>query len=155
MGTNFIVFIGSVALLALGIIALTSESWLFELVDIAKADTLITDPKINSFVTAAYLFIVIAVFAMILAFFGCCGAWKDSKCMLSTYFAMILVLFVLVIVGAIMGYNVSMSEVKRPLEQTMKKFKDTPNEDTDTTEEKTITKFWNTIQKSFRCCGTD
>ena len=68
--------IGSVALLALGIIALTSESWLFELVDIAKADAVITDPKISSFVTAAYLFIVIAVFAMILAFFGCCGAWK-------------------------------------------------------------------------------
>jgi len=53
-----------------------------------------------------------------------------------------------------MGFNVSMSEVKKPLKQTMKKYKDTPSGD-DTNEETTITKFWDTLQTSFRCCGTD
>merc|ERR1712153_208768 len=148
IGTNLIVFIASCIVLGFGIYAVADSASLMELVDMAEIDG--TAPKIDSFITAAYLFIVIAVFAMILAFFGCCGAWKESKCMLSTYFAMILVLLVLVIVGAIMGYTVSLNAIKEPLENTMAKYKENP----ETAEEKTIKTLWDEKQKALRCCGT-
>ena len=135
--------IASCIVLGFGIYAVADSASLMKLVSMADLPDA-TAPKIDSFITAAYLFIVIAVFAMILAFFGCCGAWKESKCMLSTYFAMILVLLVLVIVGAIMGFTVSLNAIKKPLEKTMKKYKENPS----TAEETTIKTLWDEKQKA-------
>ena len=135
--------IASCIVLGFGIYAIADSASLMELINMAELPAEAA-PKIDSFITAAYLFIVIAVFAMILAFFGCCGAWKESKCMLSTYFAMVLVLLVLVIVGAIMGFTVSLNEIKKPLEATMAKYKETPvNED-----EKIIKTLWDQNQEA-------
>ena len=136
--------IASCIVLGFGIYAVADSASLMNLIDMAKLPAE-TAPKIDSFITAAYLFIIIAVFAMILAFFGCCGAWKESRCMLSTYFAMVLVLLVLVIVGAIMGFAVSLNEIKNPLEVTMAKY----NEATDATDdEKVITALWDQKQEA-------
>ena len=137
--------IASCIVLGFGIYAVADSASLMNLIDMAELPKAAA-PKIDSFITAAYLFIVIAVFAMILAFFGCCGAWKESRCMLSTYFAMVLVLLVLVIVGAIMGFTVSLNEIKKPLEVTMAKYKiDTT---TATEDEKIITTLWDQKQEA-------
>jgi len=149
IGTNLVVFIASCIVLGFGIYAIADSASLMELINMADLPPEAA-PKIDSFITAAYLFIVIAVFAMILAFFGCCGAWKESKCMLSTYFAMVLVLLVLVIVGAIMGFTVSLNHIKEPLEATMKKYKESPVTD----EDKAIKILWDQKQEALRCCGT-
>ena len=135
--------IASCIVLGFGIYAVADSASLMKLVSMADLPDA-TAPKIDSFITAAYLFIVIAVFAMILAFFGCCGAWKESKCMLSTYFALILVLLVLVIVGAIMGFTVSLNAIKEPLENTMKKYKESPVTDN----EIVIKTLWDQKQES-------
>jgi len=151
IGTNLVVFIASCIVLGFGIYAVADSASLMKLINMAELPDAAA-PKIDSFITAAYLFIVIAVFAMILAFFGCCGAWKESRCMLSTYFAMVLVLLVLVIVGAIMGFTVSLNEIKKPLEVTMAKYKEDTT--TATEDEKIITTLWDQKQEAFRCCGT-
>lgn len=151
IGTNLVVFIASCIVLGFGIYAVADSASLMKLIDMAELPDAAA-PKIDSFITAAYLFIVIAVFAMILAFFGCCGAWKESRCMLSTYFAMVLVLLVLVIVGAIMGFTVSLNEIKKPLEVTMAKYKEDTT--TATEDEKIITTLWDQKQEALRCCGT-
>ena len=135
--------IASCIVLGFGIYAVADSASLMKLIDMAELPDAAA-PKIDSFITAAYLFIVIAIFAMILAFFGCCGAWKESRCMLSTYFAMILVLLVLVIVGAIMGFTVSLNHIKEPLEATMKNYKEIP-----VTEDETIIKtLWDQKQEA-------
>ena len=139
----FFIQIASCIVLGFGIYAVADSSSLMDLISMADLPEGAA-PKIDSFVTAAYLFIVIALFAMILAFFGCCGAWKESKCMLSTYFAMVLVLLVLVIVGAIMGFTVSLNAIKEPLESTMAKYKENPV----TSDDKTIKTLWDTKQES-------
>jgi len=149
IGTNLVVFIASCIVLGFGIYAVADSSSLMDLIKMADLPD-VAAPKIDSFITAAYLFIVIAVFAMILAFFGCCGAYKESKCMLSTYFALILVLLVLVIVGAIMGFTVSLNAIKAPLESTMSKYKEIPVTDDDII----IKTLWDEKQKALRCCGT-
>jgi len=149
IGTNLVVFIASCIVLGFGIYAVADSASLMELINMAELPDA-TAPKIDSFITAAYLFIVIAVFAMILSFFGCCGAYKESKCMLSTYFALILVMLVLVIVGAIMGFTVSLNAIKAPLESTMAKYKEIPVTDDDIV----IKTLWDEKQKALRCCGT-
>ena len=122
----------------LGIYALVDSASLVTLVDkIGVGD----DINITS---AAYIFIVVAVFVVILTFFGCCGAIKESKCMLGTYFTLILVMFVVMIAGAVLGYSTSMDKLQGALEKTMPQFKEGATNDSQIA----ITEAWNEVQTS-------
>ena len=78
--------------LGIGIFAIVNGAALMDLVDKAN-DTLGKDLTLSVFTSAAIILIVVSVFVVIVAFFGCCGAIKESKCMLGTYFTIILVMF--------------------------------------------------------------
>ena len=146
--TPFLYFfqvIGCVVL-GLGIYALVDGASLVSLVDQSGAGD---DINITAFTSAAYIFIVVAVFVVILTFFGCCGAIKESKCMLGTYFTLILVMFVVMIAGAVLGYSTSMTTLQNALEKTMplvgNKMDDIENAN-DT--QKPIVEAWNEVQTS-------
>ena len=125
----------------LGIYALVDSASLVTLVDkIGVGD----DINITS---AAYIFIVVAVFVVILTFFGCCGAIKESKCMLGTYFTLILVMFVVMIAGAVLGYSTSMDKLQDALEKTMPQYQDNI-ETAKNDSQKAITEAWNEVQTS-------
>ena len=111
-----------------------------------------SDVNIPVFTSAAIILIVVSVFIVILTFFGCCGAIKESKCMLGTYFTLVLVMFIIMIVGAVLGYSQSLDEVGGALKDSMKQFVDEPKDETDTTK-KAITDAWNQVQTdvSFSC----
>jgi len=147
--TNFAVFVVGCAVLGIGIYALVDGADLVDIVESADADV-----SLKVFTSAAIILIVVSVFVVILTFFGCCGAIKESKCMLGTYFTLILAMFVVMIVGAVIGYSQSMDEVRGAVEKSMKKFKDDVDADGVSKEEKAITNAWNTLQGDFTCCGT-
>merc|ERR1712080_299128 len=48
---------------------------------------------LNLYSTAAYIIIIVAAIVVVVSFFGCYGAFRESKCMLGTYFVFILGLF--------------------------------------------------------------
>jgi len=50
--------------------------------------------QLNIYTSVVYAFLVIAGIFVIVAFFGCCGAWKENKCMLGTYFLLITILLI-------------------------------------------------------------
>ena len=127
--------------LGLGIYVLVDSASLVTLVDKSGVGD---DINITAFTSAAYIFIVVAVFVVILTFFGCCGAIKESKCMLGTYFTLILVMFVVMIAGAVLGYSTSMDKLQGALEKTMPQFKDGATNDT----QMAITEAWNEVQTS-------
>ena len=129
------------AVLGIGIYALVDGADLVDIVESADADV-----SLKVFTSAAIILIVVSVFVVILTFFGCCGAIKESKCMLGTYFTLILAMFVVMIVGAVIGYSQSMDEVRGAVEKSMKKFKDDVDADGVSKEEKAITNAWNTLQ---------
>jgi len=147
--TNFAVFVVGCAVLGIGIYALVDGADLVDIVESADADV-----SLKVFTSAAIILIVVSVFVVILTFFGCCGAIKESKCMLGTYFTLILAMFVVMIVGAVIGYSQSMDEVRGAVEKSMDKFKDNVDAEGVTKEEKAITNAWNTLQGDFTCCGT-
>ena len=99
--------------------------------------------NITAFTSAAYIFIVVAVFVVILTtFLGCFGAIKENKCMLGTYFTLTLVMFVVMIAGAVWGYSTSMDKLQGALEKTMPQFKDGTTNHT----QMAITKAWSEVQ---------
>ena len=59
--------------------------------------------SIKIYSSAAILLIVIACVVVLVTFFGCFGAFKVQRCMLGTYFTMILVLFICILVGAVIA----------------------------------------------------
>jgi len=151
-GSNFVIFVIGCVVLGLGIYALVDGASLVTLVDESGVGD---DINITAFTSAAYIFIVVAVFVVILTFFGCCGAIKESKCMLGTYFALILVMFIVMIVGAVLGYSTSMNKLENALFKTQDKYKDNIEGCSDCTEdEKAVTKAWDEVQTSLKCCGT-
>merc|ERR1712141_823386 len=92
---------------------------------------------------------------VILTFFGCCGAIKESKCMLGTYFTLILVMFIVMIVGAVLGYSTSMNKLEDALFKTQPRYKnDIDSCTTCSDSDKAVTKAWDEVQESLKCCGT-
>jgi len=108
---------------------------------------------ISLYTSAAYIIIVVAAIVSIVAFFGCFGAVKESKCMLGTYFVLILATFIVMVVGAVLGYTGSIEEnLKGPLLDALHEYKDGPNLDDKQEAYKSV---WNEVQKELKCCGVE
>ena len=133
----------------------------------ANCDNIVSNLSFYS--SATYIMIVIAALVILIAFFGCCGAMKESKCLLGTYFTIILALFIVMLIGAILGYSGNFKDmIKTPFE---KKYNDQPAEDDQSA--KTYKSVWNDVQAEVRrnrdggkgldkclnfqlkCCGID
>ena len=63
--------------------------------------------------------------------------------MLGTYFAIILLMFIVMIVGAVFGYSQSLDELKKPLVDSMSRYN--PAEDA-SADQKAITTAWDQVQ---------
>ena len=89
--------------------------------------------------SAAILLIILSLLIIIVTFFGCCGALKENKCMLGTYFAIVLVFFIIFIVAAIIGYTQSEEKIQEPLKKAVKSY--------GMANKTKITDAWNYVQK--------
>ena len=98
------------------------------------------DESLTLYTSAAILIIVVAAVVIIVTFFGCCGAWKENKCMLGTYFTIILVMFICVLVGAVIGVTQSLDFIQTQLTATQKSYGKTDPQD------QAITKAWDQVQ---------
>lgn len=144
--TNFLVFILGLVCLGIGIYALVDGAGLADLV--SKGSEQVGESiTISIFTTAAIVIIVISVLVVVVTFFGCCGAWKENRCMLGIYFTIILTFFIVFVVGAVIGNTQSTDELETYLEGSIKLYGTT--EDTDEVMKKT----WDQIQSDYTCCG--
>jgi len=141
--TNFLVFVLGCVVLGFGAYVLITGNDLVNLIDSTDADS------IKIYGSAAILLIVIACAVVLVTFFGCCGAWKVNRCMLGTYFVMILALFICILVGAVIAYTQDLSFVEDALKETQTKY---GNEGTD---DQIITDAWDSFQVDFDCCGVN
>jgi hypothetical protein len=148
--TNFLVLVLSCAVFGVSIWFLVDSPSFMDL--FSKAEEILdTDAAVGVSTAAAILLLVISIFVIIVAFFGCCGAYKENRCMLGTYFAIVLAAFVVMIVGAVLGYTTDFDKaIKNPLQDSLGKYKDT-GDLTDVQE--AYKAAWNQAQKDFKCCG--
>ncbi|XP_037905108.1 tetraspanin-11 [Hermetia illucens] len=133
---NFIMFIGGACVFGLGVWTIVDRSFVNELLGT------------NLFSGAVYVLTITSALVCILSFLGCMGAVKEVKCLLLTYFIIVFLLFVTMLIGGILGY-VFRQQILQTMRQEMYsslKFYGNRRE---------ITQAWDLTQERLKCCGID
>ncbi|KAM6039196.1 CD63 antigen isoform 1-T2 [Chlamydotis macqueenii] len=132
---NFIFWVCGVALIAIGIYA-----------RVALDKALAVSAASASSTPIAIL--VLGVIIFFISFFGCCGAWKESYCMVTTFAILLSIIFLVEIAAAIAGY-VFKDKVRSVLEEglwdAMRKYG----------EDQPLTEAVDELQRDFTCCGAN
>jgi len=132
---NFIFWCAGAAVLGIGIWLLVDANALQEFTDVVEFDVYAAGPII---------FIVAGAVMLVFGFFGCCGAIKESTCLLGTYFTMLLIILGLEVgigVWAFINYD---SVEEASYDSTYKLFTTSAY-----TEEGA-----DSLQQRFKCCGS-
>lgn len=128
---NLLIFIGGAVLVGTGI-------WIT--VDGSSFKSIISvDPALFN---AVYLLIAVGAVIFVTGFLGCCGAIKESKCLLNTFFVLVLVLFIVELAAIILGF-VNNSKLEEIIKESMTLYGS--NE--------VVRDGWDTLQSGFDCCG--
>jgi len=136
---NFIFWCVGAAILAVGIWAKVDPA-VTEYIGITIDDS-------TSYDIAIILLICVGAFIFLLGFLGCCGACKESSCMLGT-FAVLLTILVLVQIVAAILVAVFQSDVNDSIQEVMlEQIKENYFVDDG------ITKAWDRMQSDLECCG--
>ncbi|XP_054153036.1 23 kDa integral membrane protein-like [Oppia nitens] len=139
---KYLLFLFNVLWLVLGGVVL----WLGIKVTIWSGS--LSDIYENNLRTGSIIILAAGVLIFLLAFLGCCGACRESACMLSTYGAIILLLVIAQCVGAYFAFKYKTDipkEINKIIEKGIEKFQS----------EDSVAKGIQEIQRSFECCGTD
>uniref|UniRef100_A0A8D0LB19 Tetraspanin n=1 Tax=Sphenodon punctatus TaxID=8508 RepID=A0A8D0LB19_SPHPU len=132
---NFLFWICGIALIALGI---------FVQVNLNK--TLVMSNTSSS--GAPIVILVVGVIIFFISFFGCCGAWKENYCMVTTFAILLTLIFLVEIAAAIAGY-IFKDKVKDAL--TVGFLADMKKYGADSVATDTI----NELQNKYNCCGAN
>ncbi|XP_066992071.2 tetraspanin-9 [Anabrus simplex] len=102
-----------------------------------------------SMISADSLFIATGVIMFLVAFFGCCGSWFQSRWMLIMYFSLVIFMFLVEFLFATLAFvfreNLGKT-LQRELEAGIRQhYKDDP--------ENSLNKIWSHIHTEFHCCG--
>ncbi|XP_045414502.1 tetraspanin-4 isoform X1 [Lemur catta] len=98
--------------------------------------------------SAANLLIVTGAFVMAIGFVGCIGAIKENKCLLLTFFVMLLLVFLLETTIAVLFFAYT-DKIDRYAQRDLKKGLHLYG----TQGNVGLTNAWSIIQTDFRCCG--
>lgn len=161
---NFILFIFGCVILGLSVLVLVDGPQFLELVEETKAvvseeaDVDTSDLEVSIYTTAVYIFLALSAFLVLVSFCGCCGAWKENRCMLGIYFTMVLLLFVALIAGALLAYRGDLKkQIVPPLHKSISLYKDVDESQETSSEghELALKKAWDTVQSELKCCGVE
>ncbi|XP_073679347.1 CD63 antigen [Garra rufa] len=127
---NFIFWLCGLALIVVGVLAKVSIN---------------ATAILKGYSGSPLVLIIVGVVIFFIAFFGCCGAWKENQCMV-TMFAVLLSLIVITEIGAaIAGYVLrgNMTEMlNKGFDVMITRYNETENREA-----------IDSIQKQFKCCG--
>lgn len=138
---KYALFVANIIILICGIATFTVGVW-------TLADRSFMERLLGSdlYVSSASILIATGVIVTLISFLGCFGAIKEIKCMLLTFFIILFMIFIIMLVGGILGY-VFRNEVEKQMHQemvmTVPKYKN----------ETAVTDAWDAVQDYFKCCG--
>lgn len=126
-GFNLIFVLVAIALIAVGAYVQIALKDYFDLIE-------------GSFSSAAALLIAVGVIIFFIAFFGCCGAYKENRTCVLIFAGLLVIIFIMEIAGGIAGF-VLKGQVEETVEKYMKE-----------NIQKNAT-VWDKVQSKFECCG--
>uniref|UniRef100_UPI00398EA55B tetraspanin-8-like isoform X2 n=1 Tax=Pristiophorus japonicus TaxID=55135 RepID=UPI00398EA55B len=113
---------------------------------VSKEMMKIAGRNVSEFHPALDILIAVGTIIMVLGFLGCCGAMKESKCLLILFFIGLLLILALQITAGILG-AVYKSQVESLLNDTYKELIPLNNQSDDTVNKIRL------LQKEYNCCG--
>ncbi|XP_076311872.1 CD151 antigen-like [Tachypleus tridentatus] len=131
---NFIILVCGVAVFSVGVWILADKSYMERLIGSSM------------YVSSAAILIASGVIVVIISFLGCMGAYKEVKCMLIAFFVILFIIFIIMLVGGILGY-VFRDEVDEKMKEEM--LESIPLYGNDST----VTETWDRVQQNMKCCG--
>ncbi|XP_056610011.1 tetraspanin 35 [Triplophysa dalaica] len=143
---NGIIFLAGAAVLGVGIwVKVDSGSILNFLQNVEQAPS-----ELGQLLNVGYLLIAVGAVLLILGFLGCCGAIRESRCMLLLFFVIILIVFIAEVAGAIVLLvfkPLAADLINQVGSKAVKSIKE------DYGKNKDLTGLWNTTMSTLKCCG--
>ncbi|ROL51103.1 Tetraspanin-1 [Anabarilius grahami] len=143
---NGIIFLAGAAILGVGIwVKVDSGSILGFLQNIPGASL-----QLGQVLNVGYLLIAVGAVLVVLGFLGCCGAVRESRCMLLMFFIIILIVFIAEVAGAIVLLvfkPLAENLIKQLGDEAVKSIRKDYGKNAD------LTGLWNTTMKGLKCCG--
>uniref|UniRef100_A0A8C4PX53 Tetraspanin n=1 Tax=Eptatretus burgeri TaxID=7764 RepID=A0A8C4PX53_EPTBU len=102
------------------------------------------------FLSVANVLIAAGTIIMVVGFLGCLGAIKENRCLLLSFFIILLIIFTLELTGIfifISGRDLIDKYAHRDLTKGMRLYSTEGNAG--------LTKAWDIVQTDFRCCGVE
>lgn len=143
---NGAIFLAGAAILGVGVWAKVDTGSLLGFLSEVEG----APPGLDQLVNVSYLLIAVGAVLLVIGFLGCCGAVRESRCMLLTFFSIVLILFIIEIAGAVilLVYEGLAEDLVGSLENQMRK--DIQN---NYGKEDGVTSLWNATMTEFKCCG--
>ncbi|XP_034093195.1 tetraspanin-1 [Gymnodraco acuticeps] len=137
---NLLIFLGGLTLLAMGIWVSVDGGSFLQLLGPFSSQGM-------QFVNVGFFCIAIGAMLVLMGFLGCCGARKDSKCLLLTFFSIILIIFIAEVAAGVVALAYS-SFAEGIIRAWV-----TPALQKDYGSDPVVTKIWNTTMTELKCCG--
>ncbi|XP_061627519.1 tetraspanin-1-like [Phyllopteryx taeniolatus] len=143
---NGTIFVAGAAVLGVGIWVKVDSNSFMGILDSVEA----LPPELSQVANVGYLLIGVGAVLLVIGFLGCCGAVKESRCMLLTFFSIVLVIFLIEVAGAVvlLVFKDVAVHVFDSLEGEVQK-----NLASQYGRDETLTSLWNTTMEGFQCCG--
>jgi len=104
----------------------------------------------DNYVNTPIFIIIVGGVIFVVAFFGCCGAWKESRCLIYTY-----AVFLAIILVAQLGAGIAAYMLKGDLNTEVSKKMNSGMEHYQQEGFEGVTDTWDIVQKNLQCCGVD
>ncbi|XP_026159376.1 tetraspanin-1-like [Mastacembelus armatus] len=140
------IFLAGAAILGVGIwVKVDSGSLLGLLENLDNAPS-----GLSQLVNISYLLMAVGGVLLVIGFLGCCGAVKESRCMLMTFFSIMLIIFLIEVAGAVvlLVFQGLADQLLQSLEDEVRKsiVKNYGYSES-------VTSLWNATMDKFQCCG--
>nr|ACQ58149.1 Tetraspanin-1 [Anoplopoma fimbria] len=140
------IFLAGACILGVGVwVKVDSGSLLGLLNDVEDAPS-----GLSQLVNVSYLLIAVGAVLLVIGFLGCCGAVRESRCMLLTFFSIVLIIFLIEVAGAVvlLVFNGLAEELLNHLEDEVRTSIRNGYGRSDS-----FTSLWNATMEEFECCG--
>ncbi|XP_067832797.1 CD63 antigen [Heptranchias perlo] len=127
---NFLFWLSGIALIVVGILVQTKLNGTLQITNVAASG-------------APIVIIIVGVIINFVAFFGCCGAWKEHYCMVTTFAVLLVIIFLVEIAAAIAGY-VFKDQIRGAFEKSFNETMINYNRTRGNID---------SLQEQFHCCG--